>query len=221
MASRSLWFAVLVTLSGSAPVTAQLCAGLPSFQGRPIQLIGTALFNDNGKAFAGGVGFGGTGAFGNVALGSTHIDVYHASAFNVGGGAGYQVPLDRQGSVQLCPAAEVEFFLGPQNIQGTGVDYSETNISIGVGVGVIAARTEHADVVPTVFLDFANAHSKLKDALGNSTSNSQSFGIVGLGIGFVFSHRVSIRPSAAIPFGISGASTTFGVTLALNYRGAR
>jgi len=75
--------------------------------------------------------------------------------------------------------------------------------------------------VPTGSIAFANADGKLKDASGNSVSNSESFGVVGLGIGFVFSHQVSIKPAVSIPFGVDGASSTFGVTLAVNFGGTR
>ena len=218
---RTSWLAVLVTLLASTPVVAQVCAGFPSFRGRPIQIVGAAAFNDNSKTFGGGVGFGGAGAFGSLELGTAHIDAFDASAFVVGGSVGYQVPLDKKGAVQLCPGAGVEFAIGPKNINGTGVDYSETDISLGVSVGVVAARTAQVDVVPTGAIAFAHSDGKLKDASGNSVSNSESFGVLGLGIGFVFSYQVSIRPAVSIPFGVNGASTSFGVTLAVNFGGAR
>lgn len=218
---RASWLAVLVTLFESTAVVAQVCGGFPSFQGRPIQIVGAAAFNDNSKMFGGGVGFGGAGAFGSLELSTTHIDAFDASAFGIGGGVGYQVRLDKRGTVQLCPAVGVEFAMGPKDIQGTGIDYSETDISLGVAVGVVAARTEQVDVVPTGSIAFANADGKLKDASGNSVSNSESFGVVGLGIGFVFSHQVSIKPAVSIPFGVDGASSTFGVTLAVNFGGTR
>jgi hypothetical protein len=208
---------VLVTLLWSTPLASQVCAGFPSFQGRPIQVQGLALFNNNSKAFGGGVGLGGAEAFGNLDLGTVHFDAYNASAFTVGGGVGYQLPLDKKGTVQVCPAVGVEFDIGPKNILGTGFDYSETDITLGIGVGVVATRTEQVDLVPTGSIAFADADGKLKDASGNGTSKSQSFGIIGLGVGFVFSHQVSIKPGVSIPFGHSGASTTLDVTLAVNF----
>jgi hypothetical protein len=214
--SRASQFAVLVTLLGSTPLGAQVCAGFPSFQGRPIQVQGMALFNNKSKAFGGSVGFGGAEEFGSLDLGTVRFDAYDASAFTVGGGVGYQLPLDTKGTVQMCPAVEVGFDVGPKNIRGTGFDYSETDISLGIGVGMVATRTEQVDVVPTGSIAFANAAGRLKDASGNTTSNSQSFGIIGLGVGFVFSHQVSIKPEVSFPVGVSGGSTTFGVTLAAN-----
>jgi hypothetical protein len=73
----------------------------------------------------------------------------------------------------------VEFDLGPNF--PTGFDHSETDISLGIGAGVVATRTEQLDVVPTGSIAFANADRK------------------------------------SIPFGLSGAATTFGITLAVNF----
>jgi hypothetical protein len=212
--SRASGFTVLVTLLGSTSLAAQVCAGFPSFQGRPIQVQGSALFNNNSNAFRGGVGLGGAGAFGNLDLGTVHIDALNGSAATVGGGVGYQLSLDKKGTVQMCPAVGVEFDIGPNF--PTGWDHSETDVSLGIGVGVVATRTEQVDVVPTGSIAFANADRKVVN-----TSNSQSFGIIGLGVGFVFSHQVSIKPAISIPFGLSGAATTFGVTLAVNFRSAQ
>ena len=154
-------------------------------------------------------------------LGTTHIDAFNGSAFVVGGEVGYQVSLEKKGTVQQCAGATVGFAIGPKNINGTGIDFGETDIAFGVGVGVVAARTEQVDVVPTGSIAVANGAAKLKDASGNTVSNSQSFEVVALGVGFVFSHQVSIKPGVSIPFTITGASTSFTVALALNFGRAR
>ncbi len=183
-----------------------------------MQIGGGAVFNKYSRSLGGAVSSGGDRAFGAFAVGTTHIDAYNASGFTVGLDAGYQIPLGKQGWVQLCPGAGVGLLSGPKNISGTGVDYSETDIRVGLIVGGVAARTAQVDVVPTGLIEFVNAHEKLQGASGTSTSRSQSLGVVGLGLGFVFSNQVSIRPAVSIPFGISGASTSFGVWLAVNLR---
>src|SRR5258706_2527314 len=216
--SRVLWCAVVPTVLASAPVRAQVCAGLPSFHDRPTQVGGDAAFNKNGRSFGGFLGFGGARMFGDLAVGTAHIDVYNASAFTVSVEAGYQIPLDKNGRFQLCPGAGVGLLMGPKNINGSGVDYSETAIRVGALLGGVAARTAQVDVVPAGLIEFVNAHDKLLGPF-TSTARSQSFGIVGLGVRFVFSGHVSIRPAVSIPFGISGGSTSFGISLAVNMRG--
>ncbi len=216
---RASWFAVLATVLSSAPVRAQVCAGFPSFQSRPIQVAGGAGFNKSSKSFGVAVAGGGARAFVDVALGTTHIDAYNASALNVGVEAGYQISLGKKGLLQLCPGAGLGLLTGPKNILGTGFDYSETDIRFGVIVGGVAARGAQVDVVPTGLIEFVNADGKFQDAFGSSTSKSQSFGIVGLGLGVVLNHELSIRPSVSIPFGHSGGPTSFGVWLAVNFRG--
>ncbi len=219
--SRVACVATLGVLLGSATASAQICAGIVPFAGRPIQLFGSGLFSDNARSFGGGVAFGSAGAFGQLELGTTHFDDFDASSVNFGGGAGYQVPLDKKGAAQLCPAAGVGFVSGPKDIGGSGIDYSETDVSIGIGVGIVATRTQQVQVVPTASIAFASANGKLKDASGSSISDSESFGIVGLGVGFVFNQQVSVKPSVFIPFAVDGASTSFGVTLAVNFGATR
>src|SRR5207249_1299414 len=138
---------------------------------------------DQARSYAAGVAFGSTGAFGGLELGSIDIDAFSAASFTFGGEAGYQFPLNERRTAQLCPTAELGFARGPKDINGTGIDYSETDFSFGVAVGVKATGApERVEVVPTGSIAFANANSKLTDPLG-SVSNSQSFGIVGLGLG--------------------------------------
>jgi TonB family protein len=119
----------------------------------------------------------------------------------------------------MCPTAGVEFATGPKNINGTGIDYSETDFSFGVEAGVIAtSATRQVVVVPTGSIAFASAHARFTGASG-SVSNDLSFGIVRLGVGFVFGQEASVTPSVLRPVGLSGASTSFGVTVAFNFGG--
>ena len=215
--SRVVWFAVVPTVLASTPLRAQVCAGLASFHDRPIQVGGGAAFSKNGRSLGGFLGAGGPRTFGDLAFGTTHIDAYDASGFTLSAEAGYQISLDKKGVVQLCPGAGVGLLIGPKNINGL-FDYSETDIRAGALLGGVVARTAQVDVVPTGLLEFVHAHGKLQGP-SSSSSQSQSFGLVGLGVGLVFRNRVSIRPDISIPFGISGGSTSFGITVAVNVQG--
>jgi len=46
------------------------------------------------------------------------------------------------------------------------------------------------------------------------------FGIVGLGVGGEFSRQASLLPVVSIPFGVRGAHTSYGITIAVNLSGA-
>lgn len=217
---KTVWkwmFAWVVCAAIPSTVAAQVCAGFASFERGPIALSAGASFNDNAKVFGGSVAFGGSSAFGQLNLGAIDFDDFDESAFNVGGGAGYQVVLDQQRTFHLCPFAGVGFVMGPKNIAGSGIDYSETDFEAGIALAAIASRTSEVQVVPSASLAFANANAKLKDASGSSVSDSESFGLLGLGVGFVFSRQFTFKPSVSIPFGLEGASTSFGVTVAVTF----
>jgi len=44
--------------------------------------------------------------------------------------------------------------------------------------------------------------------------------IVGLGVGVEFSRQASLLPVVSIPFGVRGAHTSYGITIAVNLSGA-
>ena len=155
-------------------------------------------------------------------MGGIDVDAWgRASSFTLGGGAGYQVPLNEGGTAQLCPTAEVQFARGPSDINGTGIDYRETDVSVGMAVGVMASGpARNVEVVPTGSITFTNASSNFTGAAA-PLSGSQVFGVVGLGVGVVFGREVSVTPSVSHGFGVSGTSTTLGTRLAFAFGGAR
>ena len=213
--------ATLVAFSGS--VDAQVCAGFASFATKPYQVSGSGLFNDNSKSFQGGFSFGGKGPFGGITLGTTSYDEIDGSSFLYGAGAGYQAVLDQKGLFHLCPAASIGVASGPNNVDAFGdgsviLDISETDFSFGLGLGLLASRSNETQIIPNISLGFVSGTFKLHDDVsGLSDSNTETFGLLGLGLGFVFNEAVTLHPSVSIPFGLDNASTTFGVTLGVNF----
>jgi len=208
-------------LCGSAH--AQVCSGFASFAQGPYQVFGTAQFNDNAKSFAGGFGFGGAGPFGQVSIGTASYDNIDGSSLLFGGGVGYQVTLGQKGIVHLCPTASLGFASGPNNLDVFGdgsvvVDLSETDLSFGMAVGVLASRSSQTQIIPVASLGFISATAKASDDVsGASQSDTQTFGLLGLGLGFVFNQVFTFRPNVAIPIGLDGGTTSFGATLSVNF----
>ncbi|SRR6266550_469074 len=224
--------ALLVVLSGvllalSASASAQMCAGSASYAHRSFKVAGAAEFNHNAKSFTGALGFGGTGAFGEVGIGTTSYTNINGSSTTFGGGAGYQVTLGQKGNVQLCPTAGVAFLSGPNNVDVFGdgsvvLDFRETDLSFALTLGVEAARSGQTQIIPTVSIAFVSATAKVHDRVsGNSQSNGQTFGTLGLGLGFVINQTVTLRPMVSIPVGLDGASTVFGGTISVNFGSSR
>jgi len=220
--SRASVVTIFISLLGSTLAAAQRCRGFASLQARPIQLFASGLFGQDSRWLGAGLTVGGGGGFGELKLGGIDVDPWgSASSFALGGGAGYQVPLNQGGTAQLCPTAEVQFARGPKDINGTGIDYRETDVSVGVAVGVLATGpARKLEVVPTGSITFTNASSNFTGAAA-PLSGSQVFGVVGLGVGFVFGREVSVTPSVSHGFGVSGTSTTLGIRVAFAFGGAR
>jgi hypothetical protein len=218
---------LLVIVGGLAALptaaTGQVCSGFASFAQGPFQVLGSAAFNDEAKSFGGGFAFGGAGAFGQVSIGTTSFDNLDGSSFNFGGGAGYQVSLDKRRIFHLCPIASVAFASGPNDIDVFGdgslvLDLSETDFEFAVALGAVASRSGQTQIIPVGSLAFVSATLKAKDQVsGTSDSQSETFGLLGLGLGFVFNQVFTLRPNVAIPIGLEGASTTFSVTLSVNF----
>jgi hypothetical protein len=201
----------------------QVCSGFASFAEGPFQVFGSAGFNDNAKSFGGGFAFGGAGPFGQLSIGTTTFNDLDGSSFNFAGGAGYQFTLDQRGLVHLCPAASVAFASGPNNIDVFGdgsvvLDLSETDLVFGLGIGAVASRSGQTQIIPNGSLAFVSATAKGSDDVsGTSDSQSETFGLFTMGLGFVFNQVFTLHPSVTIPFGLDGASTTFGVTLSVTF----
>jgi len=222
--TRRLVFAIMAPFV-LAPTMArgQVCGGSASFAQRPFQVSGAVGFNDNATTFTGGLAFGGSGAFGELSIGTTSFDQVDGSSFNFGGGAGYQVPLGQKGILYLCPTASVAFASGPNDIDVFGdgslvLDLYETDFSVGLGLGTIASRSGQTQIIPTGSLSFVHATLKGTDQIsGASDSQSESFGILAIGVGFVLNETFTLHPGVAIPFGLDGGSTTFGLGFSVNF----
>lgn len=224
LASAFLLAAFTVVLI-STPARAQVCAGFPSLRDRPFQVGGGAAFTEDvtsfGASFTGGKRF-----FGTLNVGTTSIEVLNGSSVDLNVGAGYEVGLS-QGTVAICPLAGVAVGLGPNNINGTDVDVATRSLTLGVSVGTIAARSPQFAFIPAIFLQLASATTTVYNNVAGTVpwpavraasgvSESETFGVVGVGLGFVLERVLTIQPAVAFPFGSSASNPAFGITVAVN-----
>lgn len=216
---RILAALALATLATATTAMAQQCLGLASYRGQPLQAYGAGNFADNATFVGAGLGYGGTNAFGQVQLGSMNHDQFGASSVAFGGGGGYDVAVSQSGRMHLCPMANVAFQVGPNNIDGSGVNYGETDFALGAGVGYLATSTRTVDIIPAASLSVANANRRLHFPDGTTASSSDAYGVLGLGVGLVVNHQVSFKPSVGLPFG--GGNTVWSITMGVNWGGAR
>jgi hypothetical protein len=194
-----------------AVALAQACEGGPAFTHHPFQVTGGAGFSTGKRAFSGGLGAGGAGAFAGAAIGTLSVDDFQASSLLLGAHVGYQIPTGS--AATICPVGSVVRANGFD--LGGGYSLSETDLAFGLAVGapVVAGQVT---VVPTGALSYANASGKLAYA-GQSVSASKSYGLLDLGVGLLASPEIGLLPQVSIPLGLDGASATFSVSLTVNF----
>jgi hypothetical protein len=195
----------------------QVCAGTATFMGAPLQVSGSAGFTTGARGFGVGLALGGAGMFYGVGVGTTHYDAYNGSSIDLSAGAGLEVPVGQGGGVELCPVAAVGHRSGPNNIAGSGANYSETEVGAAIRLGVVTMESDRDRVIPTVGLGFDHVQQVLSATFGGSTKASHTFGALSLGVGFVFNRTVTFLPEVVVPIGLDNSSPSFDLSLAVNF----
>jgi len=213
---------IFISLLGSTLAAAQECRGFAPFQKRPVHLFARSLLGTHAERWAAGVGLGVPAAFGELEFGLIDVDSSLVSSVTVGGGGGLQFPVNEHRTAFLCPIVDLSFAKGPKDYIQFGRDYRETDVSYGVaGSVVLASPGRHVELIPTAFVGLASVHNWLIDSSGSTTySNSQSFGVLSLGVGVVFARELSVTPSVSSSFG-GGPSTTLSMRFAFAFGRSR
>ena len=205
----------LLAIVRSAAV-AQTCMGMASYAHGPVQVAGSADFVDGANRFGASAGYGlPGGVFGSANVGTTSYDGLDAS-LDFGVNVGYQMKVAK---AQVCPVASLGYANGPDS-DANGINTSSKSAGFGLAVGT-PLGTRRMQIVPTAGLGLVYGKSKIEiDGIG-SAEGSDAYGIAQLGVGLVLNQSVSIRPSVAIPLGLTGSDATFGVTVGFNFGGKR
>ena len=220
-----------------APLVAQgqTCLGLPSFGRAPVQLSAGLTTGGDLTTIGGGIAWGGAGPFFGVNAAFVDIDEVDESAFSVGGGVGYQISGAsmsrlRSGalpqatstrSIQWCPLAAIEYQIGPEfDFLGETLDLSALSLSAGVNLG-LPIVSGGLTLIPTGGV--ALAYTKISADAGSfgSGSESETYGIITLGLGFLMNETFSLKPFVAIPVGLEDADSRLGISLTIGLGGSR
>lgn len=201
----------------STQAAAQTCVGMPSFSSGQMQLAGGGQFADGANSFGGTFGYGTPkGLYGKAGIGTTSYDGLNGSSFDFGVGGGYQVPLHTSRMAELCPVASLSLGSGPHDVLGTGTDMSSRTFAFGASVGALVGHNPQLRILPNASFQLANTRAKIDDGT-SSSADSQTYGLLALGTGFVFNSRFSLNPSISFPVGQDGRDTSFGLIGAMNF----
>ena len=218
---------LLFCVVGSGVVAAQDCQGFIPYRGRPVQFFVRGAFDNQTSLYGGGLGVGGSAAFGELGVEGISMDGFPGSSFTVAGGGGLQLPLNRSGTTSFCPIAQVAFLLGPNNIfdfnSGSDVRYRETDYTFGGAFGFAATNAAHQlRLEPTVSYFLTSAHNSFNDSTGRSiSSHSRTSHILTLGVGVMIGREVSITPTVSDVAGADRSSLTVGMRVSVALGGTR
>ena len=198
--------------------TAQVCQGDLSFRS-PTHLGAALAMSDHTTSFGGGATWGHRqGLYGGGSVGVTNYDGGAGNAVAVGGGVGYQMPLQARSAWQLCPGGTLALTFGPNQ---NGAKLSTQTITMGTSIGTSLALSKSVNLLP--FGSAAFAHTRVAlNVNGNSGSASDNYLLLGFGAGFQLTPSLVIRPSVSLAAATDNPDdTVFGLsmTFALPHRG--
>jgi hypothetical protein len=210
---KKLCVIAVVMLAAPAAAEAQNCAGAPSFGQAPFQVGVATAFQDGARGVGGTFAAGGESVFAGAQLSMLSFSNVDAHQTNIAAFGGADVAVDPDRRLFVCPAALVGFGSGPD--VGTA-DISTIDFRGGGRVGLIAHDTDQIMVVPSFGLSLG--WQRMKASLsGQTATDSETFGVASLGVGFVFNRRIGIVPSISIPFSAPQSDVTFTLGMAYNF----
>src|SRR2546426_839554 len=122
--------------------------------------------------------------------------------------------LTTNAAAQTCVGMP-SFSSGQMQVSGGG-SFADGASSFGAAVGGLVGHSTQMQILPNASFQFANTRATADDGT-TSASASETYGLLTLGTGFVFSSRFSVNPSVSFPMGLDGSSTTFGLSAAMNF----
>jgi hypothetical protein len=198
----------------SSTLQAQSCLGYPSFSANHLQMNAGASFSSDFEQFGANFVSGSNTIFAGLGVGGTR-NTGSNSSLEARGLLGSQVPVGQSARWQICPVLNASYGTGPDDLALPGNDVTTAGAGFGLALGGELSRSETLAIVPSFQLGFQYERINI-EGLGGETL-TDTYGTVGVGVGFVFSNQLSLRPSVTIPTREGSNEPIFGISVALNY----
>ncbi|HLV26072.1 MAG TPA: hypothetical protein VKZ41_07140 [Gemmatimonadales bacterium] len=204
-------FAALLLLVSPGNALAQYCLGQPSFTTTRAQIGGALQTGNDAFGYSAQASFGNaSGVFAGFNVGGVKYDILDGSSLGFGVTAGMDMLNDESSALSVCPIISASFGFGPNDIFGLGVDHKSSAFSGGIALGGVMARTESMEIAPMISGQVVHGTSKFSDGT-DSVSESDTYGVLTLGIGLIAQKVFSFTPFVGIPLGLDGADPEFGL----------
>lgn len=195
-----------------AVMAAQTCLGLPSFSRGPVNFRATYIDADQASSIGAGIQAGGRSTFGGASINRVSYSEFDESAFGVSANVGTQIPLGESKRASVCPVVEAGLGFGPDfDFLGSSVEIRERNVSGGLYFGTNLDAGENLRIIPNAGISYIYGGAKITADGETIAEGTDSYGAARLGLGFMFSGVFGVTPFVAIPIGLDGADSNFGV----------
>lgn len=192
-----------------AAARAQACIGLPSLETRPMNAHINAQLGDEKKTFGARLGFGSSIAFGGVSANINSYDHVDGTGFGLGFDGGLSLLAGENRTVVVCPLASLGYSKRPSDL-----DFSTVDGTLGVAIGTRLSGAPGLSLVPFASLAGGFTRFNFGSDVPGDPEDTDSYGLLGGGIGLQLVGGLIIRPSVTIPFGLSGADPVWGIGVA-------
>ncbi|WKW12226.1 hypothetical protein Strain138_001508 [Pseudogemmatithrix spongiicola] len=212
---RTVLPALAFTALVPATAAAQACLGNPSFATNHLQLAGDYTFSSDfdqlGASFVSGSNtvFAGLGANSYSYRGGD-------PNLRLAGTLGYQVPITSSSRVQACPLLRASYGLATDDYNGTGGELTTRSYGFGLALGGTLLQRPRFALVPSVQASVQRDAFTVRGGFAPDDVND-TYGLLGVALGFVMSESLSLRPSVQLPLNASFDEPLFGIGLSLNY----
>ena len=212
---RILPVCLALVLTAAPAVRAQSCQGLPSFSTSPLQVTGQASLTWRSDALGAGLSYGfPRGPFGQMTVASRTHENFGGSSIDVGGVAGYEIPLGAESRVHLCPVLAGSLELGPNNAFNSDVQRLRQSAHLGLTVSTELRPMQRWNVVPTFGLAYGYQNDEAKDHAGTVLFKIDDYyTLAQVGVGLVYKSTLSLRPYVDLPLWLSGGEPTVGLVV--------
>jgi hypothetical protein len=205
----------VLTATASTSAFAQTCVGRPDLAVMRGSLGAEAQFVDGASSYAGRLGINNRTAFGGLSVGYVSLDgADDVSATSFGGDIGVERHLGVSKRVHVCPIVSLTYTNGPNSDP-----FKSNALSAGLGAsfGGSLPLTSTLSLVPYASAGLLTVRSK-SEGLGNSSSDTETGGLLALGASFRFNDIVALTPSISVPVGFDNSDTVFSLGATIGFR---
>ena len=204
-----------LSITATSVAAAQTCLGQLDLTVAKASVSAKTDFVDGASSYEGRVGVNSTTAFGGLSAGYVSFDGDNdLNATTFGGDVGVERHIGTSKRVHVCPVASLNYQSGPNFATVKG---SALAANVGAALGGSFPLTPTVSFVPFARAGILSVRSKA-EALGESNTETETGGLLGLGASFRFNDIFALTPSLAIPVGFDNSDTVFSLGATLGFR---